>query len=200
MDIKPRRGGRVSYLIKAFDNPTTIYDPGADLEPAPVQAMSSIDGGGDKGGSGEEPTRPKPSVVGDLGLAQADRQLVLVASDADLNSNWDGQTGVGRNSGPEAMIGGEVNLEDEFCMEEEEEEVPQVQATPKVWRMLAQYYSFKAANYSVILEHFSEVWRIRGKMLFTPLKDNFFIITFNSEGDFNLWIKEGLGSMMVLHV
>jgi hypothetical protein len=126
-DIKPHRGGRVSDLIKAFDNPTTIYDPGADPAAATSQAMSAIVGGGDKGGSGEDPARPKPSIAINLVLAQSDRQLALVTSEIDVTSNWDGETGDGRNSGPKAMLGGEVNLEDEFCMEEEaEEELPQV--------------------------------------------------------------------------
>jgi hypothetical protein len=87
--------------------------------------MSMIDGGGNKGGYGEDPARPKPSIANNLVLAQTDRQLALVTSEVDVNSNWDGETGDGRNSGPEAMLGGKVNLEDEFCMEEEaEEELP----------------------------------------------------------------------------
>jgi hypothetical protein len=42
----------------------------------------------------------------------------------------------GRNVGPEARLGGDDNLDDEFCMEEEEEEGV-LPAIPKVWRMLA---------------------------------------------------------------
>jgi hypothetical protein len=72
-NIKPRRGGRVSDLIRAFDNPTTIYDPGADLEIASRQAMSTIGGGSEKGGSGEDPIRPKPSIDDNLALAETDR-------------------------------------------------------------------------------------------------------------------------------
>jgi hypothetical protein len=51
--------------------------------------------------------------------------------------------------------------------------------------MLARYYSMSAANYDVIQRHFTEVWRIRGKMVFKPLKNNFFIITFHNVGNYN---------------
>jgi hypothetical protein len=157
--------------------------------------------GAKKGGSAEDPTRPKPAIDDVLALPQEDQQLMIMGSTETLESNWDGEQQEGRNKGSEAMLMGEVKLEDEFCMEEEEDEgVSQEQ--PKVWRMLARYYSLKAANLSLIHTHFSDVWRIRKKMLFTPLKDNFFIITFTSEGDFTFvdgggpWIHLGVACLI----
>jgi hypothetical protein len=85
--------------------------------------------------------------------------------------------------------------------EDEGEEVV-VPERPKVWRMLARYYSLSAANYSAIQKHFWEVWRIRSKMILTPLKNKFFIITFTSEGDFNFvdgggpWIHQGVACLI----
>jgi hypothetical protein len=68
--------------------------------------------------------------------------------------------------------------------------------------MLARYSSLSLANYSVIHPHFVDVWRFRGKMTFAPLKDNFFIITFSSEGDYNFvngggpWIHLGTACLI----
>jgi hypothetical protein len=68
--------------------------------------------------------------------------------------------------------------------------------------MLARYFSLKAVNIDLLHKHFSEVWRNRTKMLFTPLRDNFFIITFTSEGDFNFvngggpWIHQGVACLI----
>ncbi|KAK1621215.1 hypothetical protein QYE76_026732 [Lolium multiflorum] len=102
-------------------------------------------------------------------------------------------------------MAGETDMNDEFCMEEEEEEeVPA--AAPTVWRMLARYYSLKTANYTLIHKHFTEVWLVRGKMIFKPLKDNFFIITFNQEGDYRFveqggpWIHQGVACLIALFV
>jgi hypothetical protein len=112
-----------------------------------------------------------------------------MSADEALESNWHGDTTEGKNSGPEARMAGDVDMNDEFCMEEEdEEEVPA--AAPTVWRMLARYYSLKMANYAAIHKHFTEVWRVRGKMIFKPLKYNFFIITFNQEGDYR-FVEQG---------
>jgi hypothetical protein len=197
-DIKPRRGGKVSDLIKSFEKPTRVYDPGADRKISPLQAMSSIRGGGENGGSAKDPTRPKPLSGDELAVAEADRQLALVTSEAAGDSNWDGVAADVRNTGPEGLLEGDIDLEDEFCMEEEAEEVV-VPERPKVWKMLARYYSLSAANYSVIQKHFHEVWRIRSKMIFTPLKNNFFIIMFTSEGDFNFVDRVVHGYTKVWH-
>jgi hypothetical protein len=169
---RPAPGGRVSDLIKALENPTRVYDPGVDLKPKSPLAMSSIDGGGDHGGTAKDHARPKPPTGDELALIQSNRQLVVVAADENLDSNWAGVAAEGRNGGPETMLEGEVNLEDEFCMEEEEEEAVAVPPSqPKVWRMLARYYSLKAANYSLLQKHLQKVWRIRTKMYFKPLKE-----------------------------
>jgi hypothetical protein len=81
--------------------------------------MSSIGGGGENGGSAKDPTRPKPSSGDELVVAETDRQLALVTSEAARDNNWDGFAADARNTGPEGLLEGDVDLEDEFCMEEE---------------------------------------------------------------------------------
>jgi hypothetical protein len=44
-DIKLPQGGRVSDLIKVFDNQSVIYDPGANLVSVLAVSMSLIGGG-----------------------------------------------------------------------------------------------------------------------------------------------------------
>ncbi|KAM0904538.1 hypothetical protein ACQ4PT_017980 [Festuca glaucescens] len=204
-DIKPPQGGRVSNLIKIFDNQSAIYDPGAKLRSVSAVSMTLIGGGGDHGGTDEDPTHPKPSTGVILAVEQTEKRLAIMSADEGLDNNWEGAAVDEKNSGPEAMLSGVTNLEDEFCMEEEaEEEAPP--AMPTVWRMLARYYSLKAANFNLIHKHFTEVWRIRGKMIFKPLKDNFFIITFNREGDYKFveqggpWIHLGVACLIALFV
>jgi hypothetical protein len=118
--------------------------------------MLSIGGGGENGGSAKDPTRPKPSSGDELAVAKADRQLALITSEAVGDSNWDGVAADVRNTGPKGLLEGDVDMEDEFCMEEEAEEVI-VPERPKVWKMLARYYSLSATNYSAIQKHFREV-------------------------------------------
>jgi hypothetical protein len=169
----------------------------------PTQGTMLAGGGGEKGGSGEDPTRPKLLAGVDPVVARLDQQIVTTGQDQieGREGNWDGAAMEELNAGPEAGLTGEVDLEDEFCMEEEEEqETPST--TPTVWRLLARYYSIKAANYTLIHNHFSDVWRIRKKMVFKPLKDNFFIITFTSEGDYKFvaeggpWIHQGTACLI----
>ncbi|KAM0887680.1 hypothetical protein ACQ4PT_028857 [Festuca glaucescens] len=197
-DIKLPQGRRVSNLIKIFDNQSAIYNPGANFVSVSAVSMSLIGSGGDHGGTGEDPTHPKPSTGAILAVKQTEQCLAIMSAADDLESNWGGAAMKEKNSGPETMISGETNLDDEFCMEEEaEEEAPPV--TPTV---LARYYLLKAANFNLIHKHFTEVWRIRGKMIFKPLKDNFFIITFNREGDYKFveqggpWIHLGVACLI----
>ncbi|KAM0913913.1 hypothetical protein ACQ4PT_011853 [Festuca glaucescens] len=153
------------------------------------QAMALIGGGGDYGGTDEDPAHPKPLMGVEAVQAREERYLAIMGSDEAIDSNWDGAAAAGKNLGPEARISGTADLDEGFCMEEEEEEATPP-AVPMVWRMMARYYSLKAANFPLIHKHFSVVWHICGKMIFKPLKDNFYIITFNREGGYK-FVKQG---------
>ncbi|KAK1628378.1 hypothetical protein QYE76_002693 [Lolium multiflorum] len=166
--------------------------------------MSSAGGGSEKGGSGEDPAHSKPLVDDGAAATPLDRQLAVVKTkeeDEEYDGNWHGMEEDGRNVGPEARLAGEMDMEDEVCMEEEPEEIGP-QKAPVQWRLLARYYSLKAANYTVIYNHYREVWKIRGKMVFAPMKDNLFIITFNTEGDYRFvarggpWIHQGVACLV----
>jgi hypothetical protein len=127
---------RVSNLIKIFDNQSAIYDLGAQLRSVPARSMVMTGGAGDHGGTSEDPIHPKPSAGAVFALKQTETLLAIMSVEEGLDSNWDGATAEGKNSGPEARVSGETNLEDEFCMEEEAEEEAPV-AAPKsgvCWR------------------------------------------------------------------
>jgi hypothetical protein len=85
--IKSSRGGRVSDLTKTIESPTIVYGPGSVLNPVSRREMSTPGGGGDHGGAGEAPTRPKPPGNDVLVLETSDRQLAIVEME---NNNWDG--------------------------------------------------------------------------------------------------------------
>ncbi|KAK1626172.1 hypothetical protein QYE76_000487 [Lolium multiflorum] len=199
--IKQNGGGRVSKLIQIFGNQSATYDPGAQMSSVPANKMVLTGGGGDQGGTGEGPTHPKPAVGTVAALGQPDARLAIMCADEALEGNWDGEQAEGKNAGPEARLAGDTTVDDEFCMEEDDDEETPVVA-PTMWRMLARYYSIKAANYTLIHKHFTEVWRVRGKMIFKPLKDNFFIITFSQEGDYKFveqggpWIHQGVACLI----
>jgi hypothetical protein len=123
-------------------------------------------------------------------LDSSERHLAIMVAHAGTGINWEGEASGVKNAGPEERLSGMEDLGDEFCMEEEEEE-EEPPAKPTIWRMVVRYYSLKAVNYNLIHTHFSEVWRIRGKMSFKPLKNNFFIITFTVEGDYNFVVQGG---------
>ena len=193
----------VQNLIRVFDNQSAIYDPG--VVPACLQAreMASIGGGGDHGDAVEASTHPKPLVDDAIVPASEDRRIVIADKREEYNGSWEGAEEEGTNVGPEVRISGEVDLDDDICVEEpEEEEAIDADAKPKVWRLLARYYSLRVANLKDLHGHFMEVWRIRNTMSFAPLKDNFFIITFDSEGDYKFvarggpWIKKGVACLI----
>jgi hypothetical protein len=163
--------------------------------------MSPAVDGGDQGGAGEAPTHPKSIGGSAIVPMRSGRKLMFVEEQVEEDSNWDGEAMEGSNVGPEAHIGGDIDSEDEARVEFEDEEEG-AQAEPEGWRMFARYYSPKAMNINVIQLHFMDVWRIRGTMTFSPLKDNFFIITFSSEGDFQFvkrggpWIHQGVACLI----
>jgi hypothetical protein len=49
-DKRAGRGGRIADLIHAFETKPEVFDPGVDRNFRRRQAMSSINGGGEKGG------------------------------------------------------------------------------------------------------------------------------------------------------
>ena len=113
-------GGIVQTLIKAFDNRSTIYDPGVILASPQSRTMSAVGAGGDHGDAGEASTHPKPPTDGTIVPARKTRPVVITEVSEDYDGNWDAAEEEGMNVGPEARISGEVDLEDDICVEEPE--------------------------------------------------------------------------------
>lgn len=73
----------------------------------------------------------------------------------------------------------EVNLE-----EDEVEKAGQ-------WTILSRFYSLRIPNATALFEDMSRAWRLRADMNYKALRDNMFIITFGSEGDYNFVLQGG---------
>ncbi|CAM0905055.1 unnamed protein product [Alopecurus aequalis] len=112
--------------------------------------MSLVSGGGEYGGAGEASTHTKPPARNAIVLARKERQVVIEEVPEEDDSNWDRAEEDGTNVGPEVRITGEVDLDDDICVDEpDEEEGTPVAGEIKVWRLLARYYSIKTVLDSI---------------------------------------------------
>ncbi|KAK1604438.1 hypothetical protein QYE76_028111 [Lolium multiflorum] len=169
-----------------FSNPLFVPDPGK-LDPIPV--MSATNDGGEKGGSGEEPTHPK-SLGGRMLLlkdkpADGDQYVVEEVS----SSNWHAPILEGLGADEEDLIGGEVDMEDDVFIEDDPDEVPAAEPLP--WRLHARYVGQNSPSAETLKEHFKKVWRLRTGVIFAPIKPKWFTVTLFSEGDYNFVINGG---------
>lgn len=94
------------------------------------------------------------------------------------------------SSGPGAFMDGDMP-------EEEDEEVVEVllddgevQQAGQL-TILSRYYSLRVPNQAVLFEDMRRAWRLRADMSIKSLRDNMFIVTFNSEGDYNFVLQGG---------
>lgn len=60
--------------------------------------------------------------------------------------------------------------------------------------MLARFYSLKVPKQSALFDDMGRAWRLRSDMSYKSLRDNLFIITFSTEGDYN-FVLQGGGSL-----
>ncbi|KAM0857600.1 hypothetical protein ACQ4PT_048371 [Festuca glaucescens] len=169
-----------------FTNP--LFDPGS--ESAPVSTMASARGGGEQGGSGEDPTHPKPFSGRALLLegnpvGSADRYVVEEIS----SSNWHPPAMEGLGGDEEDLLVGEVDMEDDAFVEEEPDEAPVPPPVP--WRLIARYVGQISPSAETLKTHFTKVWMLRKGATFAPIKPKWFIITLNSEGDYNFVVNGG---------
>lgn len=61
--------------------------------------------------------------------------------------------------------------------------------------MLARFYSLKVPKQSALFDDMGRAWRLRSDMSYKSLRDNLFIITFSTEGDYNFVLQGGGGSL-----
>ncbi|KAM0872820.1 hypothetical protein ACQ4PT_038464 [Festuca glaucescens] len=81
-------------------------------------------------------------------------------------------------------------MEDDTFIEEEPDEVPT--APPVPWRLMIRYVGQIAPSAETLKIHFTKVWMLRTGATFAPIKPKWFIITLNSEGDYNFVVNGGL--------
>ena len=102
-------------------------------------------GGGDNGGSGEDPSRPKPidgaPEVPLLCGRQSSDRLSQEADDGNWDDGNDADDEPGFRQGPETHLGCSVDMGDEAFVEfdEEKEEPAMEQKIPGTWTLLARY-------------------------------------------------------------
>ncbi|KAM0848528.1 hypothetical protein ACQ4PT_054332 [Festuca glaucescens] len=151
--------------------------------------MAPTNDGGDYGGSGEDPTRPKSArrhpLLLEGGLRRSDHYVVEEVS----SSNWHPPALEGLGADEEDLLVGDVDMEDDVFVEEEPDETP---AQPQVpWRLMARYVGQASPSAETLKTHFTKVWRLRKGATFAPIKPKWFIVTLNSEGDYDFVVNGG---------
>lgn len=100
------------------------------------------------------------------------------------------------NAGPSAYLEGKVVANDEEAMEFEIDEDEARMAGQ--WTILARFYSLKRPNPAAMFDDLRRSWQLRTDFSFNVLRNNLFIISLGSEGDFSFVMKGGpwlLGSI-----
>lgn len=119
---------------------------------------------------------------------------MAVPEEIDNSSNWDERESTGMD-GPAVRVDGDVDLDDDVVVEEEPAVEPR--AAPPRWRLLGPYVNQGRPNVDDMTEHFSDVWKVRSGLNIARIKNNWYAVTFFSEGDYNFvarggpWIYKG---------
>ncbi|KAI5014013.1 hypothetical protein ZWY2020_055403 [Hordeum vulgare] len=157
-------------------------------------SMSSTGDGGEKGGAGEAPTHPKSPGTDEMVPKRDRRDQIALLEEIDNTSNWDERASMGLD-GPDVRVDGVVDFDDDVVAEEEPE--AEEGAAPPRWRLLGRYVSLGRPNVDDMTEHFSKVWKVRTGLNIARIKNNWYAITFFSEGDHKFvarggpWIYKG---------
>lgn len=167
--------------------------------------MADVGGGGDKGIVTGTITHPKPpgDVVAVQGQSKSPHHQLVVLSEKDLSSQE--KQMVQKNSSyvprpgstPKADSGQGPAAFTEGIIEEEEDDLVEVEledeevASAGQWTILARYYSLRIPIQTALFDDMNRAWRLRSDMSYKSLRDNMFIITFSSEGDYNFVLQGG---------
>ncbi|KAM0840057.1 hypothetical protein ACQ4PT_059917 [Festuca glaucescens] len=149
------------------------------------------DGGGDQGGFGENPTRPKPTggspMVPLLRSREGPSQEHTEATDGNWDDGAEAEEEPGLRQGSERQIGGTVNMEDDVFLEfEEDDEVVAAPSAPTAWKLLARYMAnFKPSAKSMFAYFADEVWHLRTGVKYSERGKNYYMVTLFSQGDFD---------------
>ncbi|KAM0895064.1 hypothetical protein ACQ4PT_024054 [Festuca glaucescens] len=152
--------------------------------------MASARNGGDQGGAGEAPTRPKLLAGG--AFVPPRGQGTQEAFDYEIreSSNWHAAQREGL-AGADEYLDGVVDMEEEDIVELEPEEEEPTPAEMQRWRLRGRYISVKKPNIEDLTDHFNDVWHLRTGVNFAPLGKNWFTVTLFSEGDYNFVARGG---------
>lgn len=170
-----------------------------------IFVMASSIGGGDKGTFAKKVARPKPT-DGDMADNLESALVIAPSSGGVLQSGGDLNrlpTSHGEHSnplkqasasddarqGPRAFTAGEDLEEEDDVIEVNIEEDEMKQAAQ--WTTLARFYSMRIPNQTALFDGMSRAWRLRADMNYKSLRDNLFIISFKSEGDYKFVLQGG---------
>lgn len=186
-----------------------LIDSGFQSRPPQFQSMASSGGWGDKGIVAKTVTHPKPpgGAADDLVVTivepqgNTSNQVQIAASPAVQNQTSTKQflthlmgapstSGTSLASGPAAYTEGDIQEEDEEEAIEVQIDDDEVQLAGQ-WTVLARYYSLRTPNHTALFEDMSRAWRLRTDMSYKSLRDNMFIVTFGSQGDYNFVLQGG---------
>jgi hypothetical protein len=113
------------------------------------------------------------------------------------DGNWDDdmeeEDMPGFQNGPEAQIGGVVDMEDDVYLEfEEEAEEPVKPNEKKTWKLLARYAANFKPNAHAMFKKFSEeVWQLRTGIRYSERGKNYYMVTLFSQGDYDFVMRGG---------
>ncbi|KAM0847292.1 hypothetical protein ACQ4PT_055111 [Festuca glaucescens] len=147
--IKHTPPGDPKIRSTLFTNP--LFDPGS--KPS-ASAMASAQGGGDQGGSGEDPTRQKPrsgrALLLEGNKAFSDGYVVEEVS----SSNWHAPAREGLGADEDDLLVGEVDMEDDAFVEEEPYVDPA--PAPAPWRLMERYLGQTSPSAETLKVHFTK--------------------------------------------
>lgn len=169
--------------------------------------MASSGGGGDKGIVTGMVTYPKPLVDAMLSHQETSttaKEIILAPNKQALESASQSKdkmiqanpktlpaTGASDtySTGPGAYTEGDVEEEEDEAVEVLLED-DEVQLAGQ-WTVLSRFYSLRSPNQAALFDDMKRAWRLRANMKVKSLRDNMFIITFSSEGDYNFVLQGG---------
>lgn len=203
VDIYYKEGG-LWRIIQHSSVPWSSYSSGSNLEFRRHLIarcfMAANASGGDKGIIGEMIAHPKLTDGGMIKLAIQEKGVMDTVPDANLKAMSGSQKkddkvvmtedmGTSSSQGPAAFTEGEIDEEEEDIIEVSLEE-EEVQIAGQ-WTILARFYSMRLPNHQALFDDMCRAWQLRADMSYKSLRENMFIITFSSEGDYKFVLQGG---------
>ena len=184
-----------SFTVTYVCRPKGIPSPLTSVQGSEALLSPTLGGRGDQGGSVEVPAHPKPSGVGAIVPLNRRDTVVIEEVQEDDDGNWDDQDleeEDGLREGSGKKLGGEVDMEDDAYLEEEDEEEDEVeQEQPQTsWQLLARYYAQNKPSSLAMFDYFEGVWRLRTGLKYKELQKHYYMVTLFSQGDFE-FVKRG---------